>query len=72
MNVGGSHYTTSLSTLCKYEDSMLAVMFSGRYQLVRDKAGRIFIDRDGQYIQTKLIKTYEGNISLLLNYYLND
>ncbi|CAF1263752.1 unnamed protein product [Didymodactylos carnosus] len=49
LNVGGYHYTTSLSTLRKYEDSMLAVMFSGRYQLVRDEEGHIFIDRDGKY-----------------------
>jgi len=47
LNVGGFHYTTSLSTLRKYEDSILAVMFSGRYNLVRDKTGHIFIDRDG-------------------------
>ncbi|CAF0984988.1 unnamed protein product [Rotaria sp. Silwood1] len=47
LNVGGCHYTTSLSTLRKYEDSMLAVMFSGRYDLVRDEDGHIFIDRDG-------------------------
>ncbi|CAF4510830.1 unnamed protein product [Rotaria sp. Silwood1] len=49
LNVGGFYYTTSLSTLRKYEDSMLAVMFSGRYSLVRDKTGRIFIDRDGRF-----------------------
>jgi len=49
LNVGGFHYTTSLSTLCKYKDSILAVMFSGRYNLVRDKIGHIFIDRDGRY-----------------------
>lgn len=49
LNVGGCHYTTSLSTLRKYEDSMLAVMFSGRYDLVKDEDGHIFIDRDGTF-----------------------
>ena len=49
LNVGGFHYTTSLLTLRKYEDSMLAVMFSGRYDLVRDEKGHIFIDRDGRH-----------------------
>jgi hypothetical protein len=28
---------------------MLAVMFSGRYDLVKDKDGHIFIDRDGTH-----------------------
>ena len=28
---------------------MLAVMFSGRYDLVRDEDGHIFIDRDGRH-----------------------
>ena len=28
---------------------MLAVMFSGRYDLVRDETGHVFIDRDGRY-----------------------
>jgi len=49
LNVGGHRFTTSLSTLRKYEDSMLAVMFSGRYDLVKDKDGFVFIDRDGTF-----------------------
>lgn len=49
LNVGGCHYTTSLSTLRKYDDSMLAVMFSGRYDLVKDENGKYFIDRDGTH-----------------------
>jgi hypothetical protein len=28
---------------------MLAVMFSGRYDLVKDEDGHIFIDRDGTH-----------------------
>jgi hypothetical protein len=28
---------------------MLAVMFSGRYDLVQDEDGHIFIDRDGHH-----------------------
>ncbi|CAF4281395.1 unnamed protein product, partial [Adineta steineri] len=49
LNVGGCRYTTSLSTLRKYEDSLLAVMFSGRYDLIKDEHGNIFIDRDGTH-----------------------
>ena len=28
---------------------MLAVMFSGRYELIRDDNGHFFIDRDGTH-----------------------
>ncbi|XP_071118482.1 uncharacterized protein [Haliotis cracherodii] len=47
INVGGRHLTTSLSTLTKYPDSMLAAMFSGRHPVAKDKDGRYFIDVDG-------------------------
>ncbi|CAH1275623.1 KCTD7 [Branchiostoma lanceolatum] len=47
LNVGGRHFTTSLSTLRRREDSMLAAMFSGRHHVAKDKDGRYFIDRDG-------------------------
>ena len=51
LNVGGYIFTTSLSTLLKYEDSMLAVMFSGRHDIVKDENGHYFIDRDGKYFR---------------------
>ncbi|XP_067678327.1 uncharacterized protein [Haliotis asinina] len=47
LNVGGRHLTTSLSTLTKYPDSMLAAMFSGRQSVKKDKDDRYFIDVDG-------------------------
>ncbi len=40
---------TRLSTLCKYEDSMLSAMFSGRHKLDKDKSGYYFIDSNGTY-----------------------
>lgn len=49
LNVGGMHFTTRLSTLRRYEDTMLAAMFSGRHYIPRDADGRYFIDRDGTY-----------------------
>ncbi|XP_066506383.1 BTB/POZ domain-containing protein KCTD7 [Hoplias malabaricus] len=49
LNVGGTCFTTRLSTLCRYEDSMLAAMFSGRHHMPQDSDGRYFIDRDGAY-----------------------
>ncbi|XP_070577394.1 uncharacterized protein [Ptychodera flava] len=49
LNVGGALFVTRLSTLTKYENSMLAVMFSGRHKLDKDKDGRYFIDRNGKH-----------------------
>ncbi|XP_078688086.1 uncharacterized protein LOC144920086 [Branchiostoma floridae x Branchiostoma belcheri] len=48
LNVGGHIYTTSLSTLTSYPDSMLGAMFSGDLPTGRDDQGRYFIDRDGE------------------------
>jgi hypothetical protein len=41
LNVGGTKYTTSLSTLTKYPDSMLGVMFSGRHALPQQEDGSL-------------------------------
>lgn len=49
LNVGGSIFTTSITTLTKYPDSMLATMFSGRHTLIAESDGTYFIDRDGTY-----------------------
>lgn len=45
LNVGGTKFTTSLTTLLRYK-SMLATMFSGRHDAAKDENGRYFIDRD--------------------------
>ena len=49
LNVGGSTFETSLSTLQRYPDSMLGTMFSGRDGIVVpvDEQGFVFIDRSG-------------------------
>jgi len=62
LNVGGKCYTTSLSTLLKVPDSMLAVMFSGRYNLTKDSQGRYFIDRDGKYFRFILNYLRDGDV----------
>ncbi|XP_040490931.1 BTB/POZ domain-containing protein KCTD7 isoform X1 [Ursus maritimus] len=49
LNIGGAHFTTRLSTLRRYEDTMLAAMFSGRHYIPTDAEGRYFIDRDGTH-----------------------
>jgi hypothetical protein len=52
--VGGVKYMTRLSTLRKYEDSMLAAMFSGRHILDKDEYGNYFLDSNG-HIFTHII-----------------
>ncbi|KAK3519066.1 hypothetical protein QTP70_016352 [Hemibagrus guttatus] len=47
LNVGGHLYTTSISTLQRYPDSMLGAMFRGDLPTTRDAQGNYFIDRDG-------------------------
>lgn len=56
LDVGGTRYTTLLSTLCKHPDSMLASMFRGNsgdrnglsaISVERDDEGAYVIDRDG-------------------------
>lgn len=54
LNVGGVKYMTRLSTLRKYEDSMLAAMFSGRHILDKDEYGNYFLDSNG-HIFTHII-----------------
>ncbi|KAM7065526.1 BTB/POZ domain-containing protein KCTD21 isoform 1-T4 [Acridotheres tristis] len=48
LNVGGKLYTTSLSTLTSFPDSMLGAMFSGKIPTKKDRQGNCFIDRDGK------------------------
>ncbi|XP_072303074.1 BTB/POZ domain-containing protein KCTD7 [Eucyclogobius newberryi] len=62
LNVGGTHFTTRLSTLQRYDDTMLAAMFSGRYHVPQDSEGRYFIDRDGHYFGDVLNFLREGEL----------
>lgn len=49
LDVGGKRFKTSLSTLRKEPNTMLAAMFSGRHELTPDEDGSYFIDRDGTH-----------------------
>lgn len=62
LNVGGTYFTTRLSTLRRYEDTMLAAMFSGRHYIPQDSEGRYFIDRDGKYFGDILNFLREGEL----------
>ena len=54
LNVGGSKFETTLSTLTRYPDSMLGAMFSGRHEVPPDEEGYVFIDRDGTHFRAIL------------------
>lgn len=54
LNVGGTLYTTYLSTLKRFPESMLARMFSGKHTVSTDDKGNYFIDRDGKLFRSIL------------------
>lgn len=54
LNVGGSVYCTTMTTLTRNPNSMLGAMFSGRFALATDSQDRYFIDRDGKHFGTIL------------------
>ncbi|EFA75701.1 Kelch repeat-containing protein [Heterostelium album PN500] len=62
LDVGGKHFSTTVSTLTKHPESMLAAMFSQRFELPIDQDGRIFIDRDGKLFSHILAYLRDGPI----------
>jgi len=64
LNVGGHHFTTSLQTLTKDPNSMLAAMFSGKFEMKPSEDGTFFIDRDGTHF--RFILNYLRNGQLIL------
>ena len=65
LNVGGTRYTTTLSTLTKYPDSMLGVMFSGRHDLPQQEDGSYFIDRDGEVFKYILMYLRDSTVAFI-------
>eukprot|EP01032_Pedospumella_encystans_P010607 gene10607-12385_t len=51
LDVGGNRFTTSLTTLRRFPDTMLGAMFSGRHAMHLDEEGYYFIDRDGTHFR---------------------
>lgn len=64
LNVGGAFFATSLDTLTRRQDTMLASMFSGRHPLLKDGSGRYFIDRDGAMFNYILNFLRDGEVDL--------
>ena len=48
LSVDGIDYQTTLGTLTKDSESMIAAMFSGRHSYQIDERRRYFVDRDGE------------------------
>ena len=64
LNVGGSKFETTLTTLTTYPDSMLGAMFSGRHEVPPDEEGCVFIDRDGKHFGTILNFLRTGTLDM--------
>jgi hypothetical protein len=62
LDVGGCVHTTSVQTLRRYPDSLLALMFSGRYELMSEPDGSYFIDRDGAHFRYVLNFLRDGRL----------
>ncbi|KAK7109528.1 uncharacterized protein [Littorina saxatilis] len=62
LDIGGHQFTTSVLTLTKETDSMLAAMFSGRHVLKTEADGSFFIDRDGTHFRYVLNYLRDGCI----------
>ena len=64
LNVGGHYFTTSLQTLTKDPNSMLAAMFSGKFEMEPRGDGAFFIDRDGTHFRFILNFLRTGKLTL--------
>ena len=64
LNVGGHHFDTSVQTLRKDPNSMLAAMFSGKFETKPPEDGSFFIDRDGTHFRFVLNYLRDGELIL--------
>ena len=64
LNLGGQYFTTTVQTLTKDPNSMLAAMFSGKFVMQPDEDGTFFIDRDGTHFRFILNYVRSGKLTL--------
>ena len=64
VDVGGHIYSTSVQTLKRDPDSMLAAMFSGIHELKQEQDGSYFIDRDGDLFRYILNFLRDGHVDV--------
>ena len=64
LNIGGHHFTTSLQILTKDPNSILAAMFSGKFEMKPCEDGVFFIDRDGTHFRFILNYLRSGKLVL--------
>lgn len=57
-------FTTSVLTLTRESDSMLAAMFSGRHEIISEPDGCVFIDRDGTHFRYVLNYLRDGGVNM--------
>ena len=63
IDVGGKIFKTSLKTLRKEPESVLASMFSEKFDLKKEDDGSFFIDRDGTFFHHILDYLRDGKVS---------
>jgi len=64
LNVGGHCFKTSIQTLTKDPNTMLAAMFSGKFEMKPCEDGAFFIDRDGTHFRFILNYLRTGKLTL--------
>lgn len=64
LDIGGTYFSTSVTTLTKDPDSMLGTMFSGRFPIKKNEEGRVFIDRDASLFSIVLEYLRDGEFDI--------
>ena len=64
LNVGGQLFVTSVQMLRKDPNSMLAAMFSGKFNTKTSEGGSYYIDRDGTHFRFILNYLRTGQLTL--------